>query len=130
MDRIQLGSAAPVGKARGNRTSANRPSDRGVEKNLDFSKVLDGKFQGKEVKFSAHAQDRLKARNIRLSPTDMSKINDAVSKAAGKGAKETLVLVDRTAFVVSVVNRTVITAMDETQMKENVFTNIDSAVIL
>ena len=55
---------------------------------------------------------------------------DGVDRAAAKGAKESLVLVDNAALVVSIKNRTVITAVDQAHLKENVFTNIDSAVIV
>lgn len=82
------------------------------------------------LKFSAHAQERLSLRNINLSADDLNRMNQAVSKAASKGAKQSLLVMDKQAFIVSVPNRTVITALDEGSMKENVFTNIDSAVIV
>ena len=82
------------------------------------------------VKFSAHAQERLRSRSINLTPADMGKIDEAVRLATAKGARESLLLTDKGAFVVSVKNRTVITVVDSAHMKENVFTNIDSAVIL
>jgi flagellar operon protein len=82
------------------------------------------------LKFSAHAQERLSLRNINLSADDLNRMNQAVNKAASKGAKQSLLVMDKQAFIVSVPNRTVITALDEGSMKENVFTNIDSAVIV
>lgn len=82
------------------------------------------------VKFSAHAQERLRNRSIDLNAGDLARIDDAVRRAAAKGARESLLLSDKAAFVVSVKNRTVITVVDSAHMKENVFTNIDSAVIL
>lgn len=82
------------------------------------------------LKFSAHAQERLALRNINLSASDLNRMNDAVTKAASKGARQSLLVMDKQAFIVSVPNRTVITALDEGSMKENVFTNIDSAVIV
>jgi len=82
-----------------------------------------------DLKFSKHAQDRMASRNIQLSPDDMSALGAAVAKAGDKGGKDSLVLLRDMAFIVSVPNRTVVTAMDAAQMKENVFTNIDSAVI-
>jgi flagellar operon protein len=82
------------------------------------------------LKFSAHAKERLSLRNINLSAQDVSRITDAVNKAAAKGAKQSLLVMDRLALIVSVTNRTVITALDGGNMKENVFTNIDSAVIV
>jgi flagellar operon protein len=86
--------------------------------------------QGTALKFSAHAIDRLGMRNINLSAEDVSRMTDAVNKAASKGAKQSLLVMNNLAFIVSVTNRTVITALDESNMKENVFTNIDSAVIV
>ena len=82
------------------------------------------------LKFSAHAQERLSLRNINLSADDLNRMNQAVNKAASKGARQSLLVMDKQAFIVSVPNRTVITAIDGGSLKENVFTNIDSAVIV
>ena len=79
--------------------------------------------------WSAHASARLRQRGIEFTPTQHARLDTAVDKAAAKGAKDALVLLDDTAMVVSVKNRTVITALGMHQAKENVFTNIDSAVI-
>lgn len=65
-----------------------------------------------------------------LGDDELSRLAGGVNRAAAKGARESLVLMDDKAFVVSVRNRTVITAVDGENMKENVFTNIDSAVIV
>src|SRR5207248_2667424 len=65
------------------------------------------------VKFSTHAQQRLQQRDITLDDQDMAKINQAVDRAQEKGAKESLILLDDMAFVVSVKNRVVITAVDQ-----------------
>lgn len=86
--------------------------------------------QTTQLSFSQHATQRLKDRGIQLSETDLTRLNDAVQKAANKGAKESLIMMDNVAYVVSVVNRKVITAVDGTHMKENVFTNIDSAIFV
>ena len=91
-----------------------------------FQKELEGQT---EVKFSAHALKRLESRQIALNDKDMNLIKDAINRAEAKGAKESLILLDNLALVVSIKNRTVITAVDEGSMKDNVFTNIDSAVI-
>lgn len=93
-----------------------------------FSEIFEQKLEP-DLKLSAHAQQRLSSRQIQLTPQDWDKIHRAVDKAAAKGARESLVLTDKAALVVSVKNRTVITAVDPASMKENVFTNIDSAVI-
>lgn len=83
----------------------------------------------RELKFSAHARTRIDSRDIPLTEKDMKKLESAVDKAEEKGAKESLVLLGDMAFIVSVRNRTVITAVGSGNMKDNVFTNIDSAVI-
>lgn len=82
------------------------------------------------LKVSAHAQTRLQSRNIAMDPDAWGRVLDGVDRAAQKGAKESLVLVDDVALVVSVRNRTVITAVEKAQLRQNVFTNIDSAVIV
>jgi len=84
----------------------------------------------KGVKFSAHALQRLSARNIQLSAEDRSRIVEAIDRAQSKGAKDSLVLVREAALVVSVTNRTVVTVLDRNEMRGNVFTNIDSAIVM
>jgi len=81
------------------------------------------------VQFSGHAVERLKRRGIELDPTTMQRLAGGLDRAATKGSRESVVFVDDKAFVVSVRNRTVITAVDSAHMREHVFTNIDSAVI-
>ena len=97
-----------------------------------FAEVLDKQLRtdAKEVKFSSQATARLKARNLQLSASQVEALNRAVDKAAAKGSRDSLVLMDDMALVVSVKNRTVITVMDQEGMQENVFTNIDSAVLM
>jgi flagellar operon protein len=82
------------------------------------------------LKFSAHAIERMRSRGISYAPETMKSIESAVQKAAAKGSKDTLVLTDSSALVVSVKNNTVVTVMDRNAMKENVFTNIDSTVMI
>jgi flagellar operon protein len=95
-----------------------------------FATVLDQKLPAQgALKFSQHAQDRLKARGISLDETAINKLNTAVDSIARKGGKESLIMMGDSAFVVSVKNRTVVTALDKTQMQGNVFTNIDSAMV-
>lgn len=82
------------------------------------------------VKISKHAQIRLNQRNITLTEADMIKIDEAIQKASEKGIKDALILLDNKAFVANIKNRTIITAATNEQLKENVFTNIDGAVIV
>lgn len=95
-----------------------------------FAKVLDERLPGQPVRLSQHAVERLKSRGITLSETDMKQLAGAVDRVAQKGGKESLIMLGDAALVVSVKNRTVVTAMDRQGMKGNVFTNIDSAVVL
>lgn len=81
------------------------------------------------VSFSRHALERLQRRGIELGEQDLARLGDAVDRAAGKGSRASVVFVDGTAFVVAVPKRTVVTAVDPEHMREQVFTNIDSAVI-
>lgn len=98
-----------------------------LQKDRLFDKVLQEELRG--LTFSRHAQERLDARKIQLNETDMTDLQRAVTRAEEKGAKDSLVLLRDMAFIVSVKNRTVVTAMDSQHLKENVFTNIDSAVV-
>jgi flagellar operon protein len=82
-----------------------------------------------QVQFSGHALQRVRRRGIEIGQGTLERLQAGVERAAGKGARESVVFVDNTAFVVSVRNRTVITAVDRDHMKDHVFTNIDSAVI-
>lgn len=81
------------------------------------------------VKFSKHAANRLTDRNIELSENQLDRLNSGTMQASKKGINESLVLVDDMAFIVNIKNNTVITAMDKNSSDDNVFTNIDGAVI-
>jgi len=81
------------------------------------------------VVFSRHALERLQRRGIDLGERELHRLGDGVDRAAGKGSRASVVFVDGTAFVVAVPKRTVLTAVDPEHMREQVFTNIDSAVI-
>lgn len=99
------------------------------EGTVSFKDILESKSHD-EVKFSKHASQRLSQRNISLSEGQLERLNDAALKAEKKGIKETLVLVDSLAFIVNVPSNTVVTAMDRSEAADNVFTNIDGAVII
>ena len=82
------------------------------------------------LKFSNHAIDRMRTRGIHFSPDDMGKIQNGVAKAEAKGARNTLLLTEQAAMIVSIKDKTVVTVMDKAQLKENVFTNIDSTIMV
>lgn len=111
---------------------SNRPGASN-QPTVPFSQILKDqiKQQGPEpLQFSKHAEKRLASRNIHLDETRIERLQKAVDQAAAKGAKESLLLMDDVAYVVSIKNRLVITAVDDQSMADNVFTNIDSAVIV
>lgn len=81
------------------------------------------------LRFSKHALERAQRRGIQLDASTLGRLQEGVGRIADKGSRDSLVLVDGNAFVVSVPNRTVITAVGSEHMREHVFTNIDSAVI-
>ncbi|WP_046215364.1 TIGR02530 family flagellar biosynthesis protein [Paenibacillus wulumuqiensis] len=93
----------------------------------EFQNILDQNM----LKFSNHASKRLEQRGIEFSSEQMNSLNQAIDKAAAKGSKDSLILMqNNVALIVNVPNRTVVTAMDGNSMKDNVFTQIDSAVII
>lgn len=97
-----------------------------------FQEILESR-QGKaleKVRFSKHAAGRLADRNIELTSSQMERLQEGTQKAQMKGIKESLVIVDQLAFIVNIPNNTVVTAMNQGDTAENVFTNIDGAVII
>ncbi len=98
----------------------------GKEATSSFDAIF--KEELEKVKFSNHALKRLESRNIQLSDNDLSKIQNAVEKAEAKGSKDSLVMMDKTAFIVNIPNKTVVTAIEVAESNESVFTNIDSVV--
>ncbi len=93
------------------------------------AQMPNGAASASALKFSNHSIERMHSRGITYSPEQMKSIESAVAKAAAKGSKDTLVLTENSALIVSVKNSTVVTVMDRQAMKENVFTNIDSTVM-
>ena len=143
MNRVYANSVLPLDPGIGPTTgiSSNRPSgkpDGSAE--VGFQEMLKTEFRkgsaSGSLKFSAHAQQRMASRQIQLSRDAMQRLDQAVARAAEKGAKDALILMpgvsrgEDLAFVVSVTNRTVITAMDGEHIRSNVFTNIDSAMVV
>lgn len=97
--------------------------------NNSFQEVLNTNLKKSEsFNLSKHAAERLK--DIDFNSSDMKKINEGINKAQEKGAKNCLILYKDVALVTSIENRTIITAVDGERMKNNVFTNIDSVVLI
>lgn len=107
--------------------------DKMPETEVSFGEILKSKQETQretELKFSKHAANRLADRNIDLTKEQMERLENGTKKASEKGINESLVLIDQLAFIVSVKNNTVITAMDQKEANDNIFTNIDGAVIM
>lgn len=118
-------------------TNGLRPPDTAVKETArpasasNFGELFQSRLEAKpELKFSSHAQERLRARNITLSSDQLAKMGQALDSAEKAGSRESLFVLKDLRFIVSVKNRTVVTALDAENAKNNVFTNIDSAVVL
>jgi flagellar operon protein len=140
-----LSSIRPV-NAPETRGPASRPDKAGGAEFREQLSKVPGTFSGSQsvtnlpqrdpekvpgtLKFSNHAVDRMQSRGIRFTPEEMGKIQGAVAKAASKGSKESLLITDNAAMIVSIKDNTVVTVMDKASLKDNVFTNIDSTVMI
>ena len=82
------------------------------------------------IRFTKHADARLMQRNIRLTDEQMTRLEEGTKKASDKGIRESLVLVDDLAFIVNTDKKMVITAIDQNSSEDNIYTNIDGAVII
>ncbi|WP_044478355.1 TIGR02530 family flagellar biosynthesis protein [Paenibacillus antibioticophila] len=125
---IRIGALYPgrIQPGIGISTAAKRSGNQAASPSVEFKDVL----QSQLLHFSNHAVKRLEQRGIELKPEQIQKIESAIEQAAAKGAKDSLILLQDMALIVNVGNRTVVTAMDGSSMKDNVFTQIDSAVII
>ena len=95
-----------------------------------FRDLLNKQLVEQEISFSKHAVMRTNERNIQVTGEDLTKLEDACSKAGAKGIKDALFIMNDSAFIVNTPNRTVVTAVDKNEMKDNIFTNIDGAMFL
>ena len=97
----------------------------------DFGSILKQELERKEdLKFSKHASQRLDDRNISINSDLHNKLNEAIEMARLKGLRDMVIIDNQNAFVVNVPNKTVITAMCGSEMKNNIFTNIDGVVMI
>jgi len=123
---MAIDRTTPIGPAAGYPGTGPRPG--GASSNgAAFGSALQD--AASRLQFSNHAQKRIDRRDLDLSSSQLSRLNTAVDRAAQKGAKSSVVMLDGLAVVVDVRDRTVVTAMNASQGKEKVFTNIDSVVI-
>lgn len=95
-----------------------------------FGDFLSSEMTVDRIRFSQHAMERISSRNINITGKQMEDIDKAVRKASDKGIKDSLILMENTALIVNVRNRTVVTAMESSKLKDNVITNIDGTIII
>ncbi|MGN0513547.1 MAG: TIGR02530 family flagellar biosynthesis protein [Lachnospiraceae bacterium] len=112
-----------------NSTKNNISFEEVLNKQRSIAEILDGQ-RSETVKFSKHAGNRLAERNISLTDEQMKRLESGIDKAGAKGIKESLVILDNYAFIVNTGNNTVITAMNQEFEEDNIYTNIDGAVII
>ena len=99
--------------------------------NVQFAELLQKESdKTQSVQFSKHAAQRVQQRGIEMTDSLLNNLNQAVKKAQAKGAKDVVVIGESGAFIVNVPNNIVVTTMSGTEMKDNIFTNIDSAVLM
>jgi len=109
----------------------NAVAKQGEVKGQSFKEMFSAQLAGeRNLSVSKHAHQRLFSRGIELNDTRLNQIADAIDKAEAKGSRDTLILSDEAAYVVSVKDRTVVTVFDPNHLKEGVVTSIDSAVII
>ena len=99
----------------------------------EFLGVLEGELapaKNEGISLSAHAAKRLKERNIDIDSEEFSKLKGAIDKLRTKGGRDSLVITSKAAYIVDVGNNTIVTAIDKENMAENVFTKIDSTLVL
>ena len=127
LSNLQLQEALLSKNKESSRSNVSIQSDTRSFKDILNNKLEDNRVN--DMKFSKHAINRLESRNISLTDLQMNRLSDGTRRAGEKGIKESLVLVDELAFIVNTENKTVVTAMNQTNNDENIFTNIDGAVI-
>lgn len=99
--------------------------------NKNFHNILENaKKKQDTIKFSKHALNRMDNRNINLNKQEMDRLINGFNKAKEKGVKDVLILIEDKIFIASIDNKTIITTVNKNQLKDNVFTNIDGAVIV
>ena len=131
--KIVNGQFPSIGQLAGQYAKPAPPAQDERKDGRSFSEILSAKQLASEnepIRFSKHASTRLTDRNIELTDSQLNRLQAGMHKADEKGINESLVLLDQLAFIVNVKNNTVITAMDQSEADENVFTNIDGAVIV
>lgn len=122
---ITTGNVTPYFSESSTGAAENKPDSPSFKELLEQMVKAEG-----GVEFSKHAAQRIEQRNITVSADSLHRLNEGVRIAQQKGLDDTLILIDRTAFIVSAQNNKVITTVSENDIKGNVFTNIDGTVIV
>ena len=139
MNSIITGGYSSIEQAAGKLSNKKDTSQASGSSGISFQDILKQKniaeaanevSGGEGVKFSKHADMRLKQRDITLTDEQLSRLNEGTQKAGLKGIRESLVIMDDLAFIVNTKSKTVVTAMDQNNSEDNIFTNIDGAVII
>lgn len=125
-----IGANKPISPASVTTGQKSRSAGTKNEVIPSFTETLERAQDKFSLKISAHARERMENRQIKLEESDLREISAAVEKAGSKGARSSLLLYGDIALVASVVNRTIVTAIDETEAREHIFTGIDSAIIV
>jgi flagellar operon protein len=127
--RIINGKLYPAGNFGNYGGSPSKTSDNKLSNSPSFQDVLSSKLHKTQgFTISNHAAERM--RGLNLSEKDMQKLDEGINKAKEKGCKQSVILYRDVAFVASIENRTIITAVQKERAKENVFTNVDSVIFL
>lgn len=130
MDPIFL-NRFPITTGTGPIAPIPKPEQKQQETGVSFEEVFRRQLEGQEeLRFSKHAAQRVAQRGIGLSLDSLARLQEGARLAQEKGLDDTLILVDNTAYLVSVKNSTVITTVNHEDLKGSVFTNIDGAVII
>lgn len=80
------------------------------------------------VQFSAHSLQRMTKRGVSFSEQQLQRLQVALKTLIKKGSRTSVVMLDETALIVSVTQQRVVTVVEQSALKEQVFTQIDSAV--
>lgn len=131
--KVQNGQFLSIEQLQDQYLSKTRQTQHGGNGEVSFQEILKQtaeKTAGTDLKFSKHAASRLADRQIELTDKQLERLSEGTAKASEKGIQESLVIMDELAFIVNIPNNTVITAMNQAETEENVYTNIDGAVII
>lgn len=141
INKIVSGNFTSIEQVAGRCNRKNNSSNQGISSGAgSFESILNSKKSIEAVidkpgvrnglRFTKHAGERLDERDIQLTSEQMNRLEEGADKASSKGIKESLIIMDNMAFIVNTQSKTVITAMDQSKNENNIYTNIDGAVII